>query len=192
VWWRFLENLSGPGPFMAVTGGIPIACGEGDRVGTITRTRSWCWDDAAPGLRQIISLRPTVGWTIDDRPRLSDTPQDRRDVWFVGADAVGYFRLHPMLDVGAGGGITRFAGEGFEAFWRPTFIPVSVTVAPFAGNGPAGSLSPARRFLKLRFEGAYFPIGFTGADFGHPESSYQTSGEWVFSAGVVLNLTSLR
>ena len=190
-WLEFLEELSGPGPFKGYTVGLRLVCTRADDRGTLS-TSAWglCLSDNDPRFRQLVELRGAYLWTGEgDRPRFEDAPADKRAVKAFRLESTAAVRLSPMLDIGAGVGFVRFWGEGFDPLWRPSLIPISVTFTPFAiGVNPNAAGSALKRAFKIRLEEKYFPIGFTGADFGHPESSYTTDGDWVFSAGLVVDV----
>jgi hypothetical protein len=84
-------------------------------------------------------------------------------------------RLHRALDVGVGGGVSRFSGEAFRSFtrlsldalrvtWRPVGLFVKKDAVPVPWLG--GLKFSARDLVQVKMRATLFPSGFDAADFG--------------------------
>jgi len=193
VWWDFIESLSGPGPFQGAGFYVRLACGKADSFSRDLEI-NWvhqCFDDSDPRIQHVIEVRGLFPTSSESRPRLLVSPADTRPVHAHKWDGVASFRIHPSLDVGAGGGAIRFTGEDVNEDWRPTIIPLSVTYTPLALKGGTSRIG---RIFRIRLETMYIPFGFTGADWGQPGLSptlYSTDGNWVLAGGLLIDFGTL-
>ena len=175
---EWIERLSGPGKFVGFVGGVRVGCVfDGDE-----SVRA-CFTDS-DRIRRMLVIR--AGWlTTGEKQRFDVTsagsPNDTRPVHMILVDPVYMFRLHPMVDVGAGGGFMTFSGEGFDTFSRFIVTPFSVTYTPFARRS---------RVFQVHAQGQIVPKGFTAADFGST-ANYSTSTDFLWSGGFVFNFGAL-
>jgi hypothetical protein len=188
-WFGWLEQLSGPGPFHGGGAAVRLFCVLED--GKVTRCFTDQNADRNNPIRGVFELR--ASWlTSGDNPRFRDTPADTRSVHAFWIDPVFFVRVDRALDVGAGAGLIRFSGDGFNPLYRMTFTPVSVSFVPFAFAQPGDAgLRRWARVVRLRFEETYLTKGFTGADFGSTDTKFSTGGEFRASAGIVFDFASL-
>jgi hypothetical protein len=192
---RWIDKLSGPGPFKAYGLSLRALCakdfekrdrGQKYEVHGVGDCRDW-----DPTMRHMLEVRGRYLRTYDG-PLFSDTPADTRSVKGLMFDVLVSARLNPVVDVGAGIGVVRFWGDGFDAQTGLTLIPASVTVTPFAiGVPPDYQGSRWRRVLGIQYEALYIHRGFSGRDFGNTATSYSTKREYLSSVGIVLDLRAL-
>jgi hypothetical protein len=187
---RWIDRLSGPGPFWALGVNLVVACGI-DRDGPLyARGDISSCDDRAADVRSIVELRGRYLWKLSG-PLFTDTPGDQRDMGGLMLDVLASTRLHPMLDVGAGVGYIGLWGDGFEAQHRFTIIPVSTALRPFAFRVPPdyeGTLGFWQRAVSIKYEIITVVPGYSGVDFGNAVTSYSTKVEYVSSVGITIDL----
>src|SRR5436190_2677914 len=118
-WWAWLEELSGPGPFHGWGLSTPVLCtSDGDIVSCRSRSES-----RRPKRLVVLGIA-RLGSGDNLRFKDERNPGDRREVHLTQVSGSYLFRLHPAVDVGAGAGMMRFSGEGFEPLWKVTLVPV--------------------------------------------------------------------
>ena|SRR5437773_5520058 len=171
---EWIERLSGPGKFFGVVGGVRVGCvfGEKDKLDSCLADRG--------DIQRMLVIRAGWLWTGEKR-RFDATPDDKRPVHMILVDPVYMFRLHPMVDVGAGAGFMTFSGDGFDTFSRFIVTPFSVTYTP------AGTRS---RFIQLHAQGQIVTKGFTAAEFGST-ANYSKGTEFLWSGGIIFNVGAL-
>jgi hypothetical protein len=207
---RWLERLSGPGPF--VGGGLEINAlcygVQKDRAidpdASSDRAAAWFWD-ANCGRAARDRRRITVGasWArmVGDNTLQYDAavPPDltRRvtaSMFLANAD-VGVVR---SIDVGAAVGFTQFSGAPPGSFTRPTIEPLRVTWKPLAmkpmplQTGAADARAAYRReWLQIRLAVTVLPGGFDAEDFGAIPGSYKSGTEVQTNLYVMVNVANL-
>ena len=207
---RWLERLSGPGPF--VGGGIEIyaLCRgvETDRPGGVAaegeQAASWFWD-ANCGRASRDHRRVTFGasWarmvgnnTLQyDASVPSDlTKRVTASMFLLNAD-VGVVR---SIDLGAAVGFTQFSGAPPGAFSRATAEPLRITWKPLAmkpvSQRPTAEEARAayrREWLQVRMVVTVLPGGFKAEDFGAIPGSYRSKTEVQTNLYVLVNVANL-
>jgi hypothetical protein len=204
---RWLEKLSGPGPF--VGGGFEIngLCfgAEKDAVAApdppASQPRGWFWDvNCARAARN--RQRLTVGvqfakLTGDNNLQYDETvPGDLRDnvtaTVFLGTADLGVARA---LDVGAGFGFIRFTGTPPGGFSRFSAEPLRVTLKPFAMRPVQPGDTPRqlyrREWLQLRVVMTVIPGGFDAEDFGAIPGTFHSDTEIQANMYIIVNLANI-
>jgi hypothetical protein len=211
---RWLERLSGPGPF--VGGGVEVyALCYGvrkdqpvDPDASGDRAASWFFD-ANCGRAARDRRRVTIGaqWarlagnnTLQYDASVPAALTDRVSATlFLATADVGVVR---PLDVGASAGFIRFAGAPPGAFTRPAIEPLRLTWKPLAmrpvGRGPNGTI-PAdaaaalyrREWLQIRLVVTLLPGGFDAEDFGAIPGTFHSGTEVQSNVYVIVNLANL-
>jgi hypothetical protein len=187
-WWDVIEGLSGPGPFKGVTFGQRIFCvkeNEGGRSHSLTS----CMSDVDDKIRALVNAE--VGfYTSGDRPRFSDTPNDRATVHLWRLHSTYYLRISPLLDIGAGGGVLIFTGDGFEHQSHPVVTPVEIVFVPLGFIRSSPHATKWGRLLRLHFSESWVFGDIKAADFGSP-STYLRTGEFNRKFGFGVDIGSL-
>jgi len=176
---RWLERLSGPGPFYGAGFEVyPVCFNATDQAwtvldmdcgGTVRGERSLRIERVLFGV-QYSKLRGNNELLYD--PAI---PADQTDsvgaTIFLGSADVGFIRA---LDVGASVGFIRFSGMPSEAFSRTIFEPLRITFKPLAMKA-----SSVRRdeWLQIRLVTTVLPGGFDAEDFGAIPGSYSSGTE---------------
>lgn len=193
----WLEELSGPGPFLAVQ--LPadrvicIARGSNENLGVASAwgsardksaAQAACARDDPRGVKAFVSVEFPIGRSRENQLFPQDPKGDRNRVTLIGVRPVFFVRATPGVDLGAGIGFTRFSGDAFDSFTRVT-IPLRARIVPAAFNGKASRATA----LYIALQGDLYPKMFTAADFG-------ARGNWTedndFQVSVFLGLDILR
>jgi hypothetical protein len=183
-WLAWLEELSGPGPFSGFVVSAPVLC---TRDGEVVS----CWSPISPPKRVV---NVSVGWLGSGHnlrfKDLPDTPDNRRGVDVLQVSGAYLFRLHPAFDAGLGAGFMRFSGDGFEAQWRFTLVPITGSVRPFA---LVDKWKHARwaSILRAEMETSFVTSGFKASQFGSSTSTFSSGPEFLTRAALVIDLGSL-
>jgi hypothetical protein len=161
---RWLERLSGPGPFSGPVFGVPIPCDYLRPDGFIFKDCPWSLPQLDTKLT--VEIGRLRGTSDLDYGGAQLTDDERRVIMWT-FHALYEIRLHPSFDVGVGAGLLRFKGDPslFDGFWRVAFEPVRATARPLLWFGD-GTGSPWKRVLKVRLGTLWIPEGFTERDFG--------------------------
>ena len=189
-WWDYFDGLSGPGPFKADHRAPSIEVTlwldgfHGDSI------RKLLLDDPARERKWYIAFR-TVGLNNDDHLQMFENqPLDRRHVDLKTFDISTMYRVNRVLDLGFGGSILRFSGEGFEPVNRVGPIG-KMTVTPFGGFTP----DKRWKYWLLRAPKFYADVtvvkGFDAAEFGNPSGNLSTSVEAKVRAGLLLDASAI-
>lgn len=187
-WWDFLEGLSGPGPFKGVTFGQRVLCiKEDDRARTHTATS--CMSDVDDNIRALVNVEFGF-YTSGDRPRFSDTPNDRATVHLWRLHSTYYLRVSPILDIGAGGGVYIFTGGGFDHQTHPIVTPVEAILVPLGFIRSSPRATKLGRLLRLHFSQSWVFGDIKAADFGSL-STYLRTGEFNRKFGIGVDIGSL-
>jgi hypothetical protein len=195
-WWGWLEELSGPGPFMGTLYSIPVVCwGAEGRVDCENYHRP---KDAKPeddrDRRIKRSLQITAGLlSSGHQPRFDNLvgiPEEERDnrrrVFAVPVNAAFMFRPHRSLDIGPGAGLVYFTGRDVHANARFVLIPVSGSLK-FLLLGKAKN-SPWRRMLSVEYQLSHVTKGFNPEDFGSSKGSLRNRREFLNSFGLAVDI----
>jgi hypothetical protein len=170
-WFKWIQELSGPGPFVVNGPTISFSCTHRDDEG-LKEFRS------APAVYRGIQCDRIPGWTSvrtflmltvarGDGHNNLDYPSGREKLERVSAwlfRFAGAYRSNRFIDVGAGAGMIRLSGTP-DVFVIKGFVEPFVSLRPFAAlaDGDADVLA---RSIDLTFAVTVFPQGFRLSDFG--------------------------
>lgn len=203
---RWLEKLSGPGPF--VGGGLEIYglcyAAEKDSIDgpepAATQPRNWFFDvncARAARDRQRLTIGIQFAKMTGDNDLLYDesVPENLRDsvsaTTLMGSADLSLTR---SLDVGVGLGFIHFGGSPRGSFSRVALEPIRVTLKPLAMR-PTGGRSLMelykQEWLQLRVVMTVLPGGFDAEDFGAVPGSYRTGTEVQANMYFIVNMANL-
>ncbi len=229
AWWHYFDELSGPGPFNGVEVDVRVICFARSPAASTDRVKETEDSDrrAASRLLSIVSFdciysKPHGAESHWGSPRL-----DEQRWLSFNVDVVYYFahhhhleyddnvrhavrafslrptvwyRLRRGMDIGAGVGVYRFMGNGFESFNRMSVEPL-IDVRPVAlikdlvGHRPASvdryPDSQLDQILSVRTGLVYMPNGFTDRDFGAQSNRLHTSHEALWTVAVDIDLSPI-
>ena len=204
---RWLEKLSGPGPFVGAGLEIyglcygvekPSAIAQ-DNSGEQPRTFFWdvnCGKAARDRQRLTVGVQFSKMWG-DNNLQYDEAavPANLRDTVgatvFLGSADLGVTRA---LDIGAGVGFIHFTGTPPGSFTRPMLEPLRVTWKPLASRPTAGASSEQlykREWLQLRLVMTVIPKGFDAEDFGAIPGSYKSGTEVQANMYIIVNTANL-
>ena len=140
-WLAWLEELSGPGPFSGIVVSAPVLCPHDGKVGFCT--------DLSTRKHLIVVSFGRLGSGDNLRFKdLPDTTENRREVNVLQISGVYTFRMG-ALDLGAGGELLKFSGDGFDSVYRFGSIPASLSLRrlrrSIPGITPGGNPSYGQR-----------------------------------------------
>jgi hypothetical protein len=198
---RWIDRLSGPGPFWAFGVNLVVACAveaesqPQEKPPSVVaryerRSMNECSKRTRSEIRGTIEMRGRYLRTLSG-PRFTDAradePADERGINGLMLELIAKARLHPAMDVGAGFGYIGLWGEGFKSVHRFTGIPLSAKVRPFAFRvrpDYRGALGFWQEAFNVKYEiTAIFPPGYTAERFGSAESNYSAKVDYVPSVG---------
>ena len=203
---RWLEKLSGPGPFVGAGLEIYGLCyaAEKDSIGApeplATEPRRWFFDvncARAARDRQRLTIGVQFSKMIGDNNLLYDPslPDDLHDT--VGATALlgsADLSVTRSLDVGVGLGFMHFTGAPPGSFTRLALEPIRVTWKPLAMR-PSGDRDLLglykREWLQLRLVMTVIPGGFDAEDFGAIPGSFDPGTEIQANMYIIVNAANL-
>ena len=126
-------------------------------------------------------------YTSGDKPRFADTPLDTRTVNLWRIHATYFYRVSPLLDLGAGAGVD-------DLHWRGLRQPEPLRHnTPLAGLHPAGfhpqqpKATKWGRLVRVNFSESYVPGDIKASDF-NSTSSYATHGEFNRKFGIGVDI----
>lgn len=204
---RWLEKLSGPGPFVGTGIEIYGLCYGAEKAtvaaqdSSAAEAKTWFWDvNCARSARD--RQRITVGvqfakmWGNNNLQYDEEAvPENLRDTVgatvLLGSADLGVARA---LDVGAGVGFIHFTGAPPGGFSRVLFEPLRVTWKPLASRPSAGISSAQlykREWLQLRLVMTVIPKGFDAEDFGAIPGSYKSGTEVQANMYLIVNAANL-
>ena len=203
LWW--LEQLSGPGPFLGWRVTEPVLCYG---VKADAQQDPFTLDTGTPTLypakltcgrvaRRLVwaKVGVRVGRATGDNNLqygqfLSDD-QKKVTVWDFGA--VVDVSLRPYIDVGSGIGILRFSGKPIPGsdfgFSKIALEPIRVTVRPLAIGDRVSN--DWREILELRYTSMLVPDGFDDDDFEALPDTFRPNTEFQSSVSLVFNFAPL-
>ncbi len=203
---RWLEKLSGPGPFVGVGLEIYGLCyaAEKDSITApepaAAEPRRWFFDvncARAARDRQRLTIGVQFSKMIGDNELQYDpsVPDDLHDT--VGATAFlasADLSVTRALDLGVGLGFLHFTGAPPGSITRVALEPIRVTWKPLAMR-PAGTTNLAglykREWLQLRLVMTVIPGGFDAEDFGAIPGSYRSGTEVQANMYFIVNAANL-
>ena len=122
--------------------------------------------------------------------RFSDTPTDLRTVHLIRLQANYMYRISPLLDLGAGGGVIIFTGDGFDSQSHPVVTPLSVTFTPLGFIRDTPKATRWGRFVRVNFSETWVFGDIKASDFGST-STYLRTGEFNRKFGIGVDIGSL-
>ena len=204
---RWIEKLSGPGPFFGAGFEIYGLCyaAEKDSIEAAdpeaTTRRTWFFDpNCARAARDRQRLTVGVQWSklFGDNDLQYDelaVPEDQRDgVWLTTFLASADLGVARALDVGAGIGFMHFSGIQPGSFTRLALEPLRVTLKPLAMQPvTSGGMRSAyrREWLQLRLVMTVIPGGFDAEDFGAIPGSYSSGTEVQANIYIIVNAANM-
>jgi hypothetical protein len=181
-WMSWLEELSGPGPFLGPTVSFPVPCRH--------EITGWGACRLGPGGTQTITIRFSR-LSSGNRPRFKDlegTPlDDRRPVHVWPVSVLWMFHPHRSIEIGPGAGFMPVSGDGFDTFTKLSITPVSASFAPFALH----SKSPWASVLRIDLDSSFFPQGFKASDFDNQDTTFRSGPEFLTRFAVGLDFGRL-
>jgi hypothetical protein len=184
-WIDWLERLSGPGPFIGTGPDLNLLCiDENNNVefcgNPLTASKA---REGGKKIKQTAQVTPEIFIKWPGQ-RFDDTSNDDRSVRILKLSTLYEYRFDNGFSLGAGVGVWRFSGDGFDSFNRFDITPVSANIGLFQNSD---KLKPWRMILQLH----YIKEGFKATDFDPASTShYNTNGgEWLASIGVNYDLT---
>jgi hypothetical protein len=189
-WLSWLEELSGPGPFHGIMFTSAIACAPAQ--GPL----DFC-SVASEQMVHTIAIRVGRLTSGKDALRFRDLPAsdpgNTDPVNVVPITVLYLHRVHRAVEIGAGAGVMRTSGTGFDAFWKFSLTPTAVAFTPGALK-KTWTREWARRVAhaaRLEFDTSYFPQGFDGSDFNNPRTTFKSKPEILTRAGLVIDVGEL-
>jgi len=206
---RWLEKLSGPGPFYG--GGFELygfcyGKKKDDSIApdftgdALSASKPQWFFDVNCGKANRTSKRLTVGvqfsklWGDNNLQYDASVPEEQRDTVaatiFLGSADFGVDRA---LDVGAGLGFIHFTNTPPGGFSRVLVEPLRVTWKPLTMRRATASAADLyqREWLQFRLVMTVLPGGFDAEDFGAIPGSYSSGTEVQANLYIIVNVTNL-
>lgn len=194
--WRWIYELSGPGPFTGLELEWRLVCfaDESNSAGAAAvasdtnETSRWL-GVLGPGclfrpVRLDQERRASVNLAFGllsakDNNLLYADPGTDREVKLTSIEPTAWWRPLKSVEVGAGGGLFWFSGPAFESFHRVFLEPFRVDVKPVALVKQLMSKPTAEWMEAISFRAGFviIPQSFRAQDFGAIPGTFQTSRE---------------
>jgi hypothetical protein len=178
AWFRYIQQLSGPGPFDLQGVTVTFGCAEGEESGKTDDTRAgpeayrYLFCDKAPRWKHVTRYMGVTFATGDGENNLV-FPASREKLERVRASiylVTGAFRLHPGVDVGSSAGFMRFTAT-------PDVVVSKYVIDPFIAVRPVGLFLTRQgtsdkvasffaQAIEVNAGVIIFPQGFRLSDFG--------------------------
>jgi hypothetical protein len=190
-WWRWIEQLSGPGPLMGPEFEVGLYCIKEPDPKSIGSQGLFC--DADPNNAVKAAIRLDVAWMWGKNnltyPAGTDVPDNVHAFsWLAAVDVAP----KPWLEFGAGFGAVRFSNTPGTSFSKPAIEPVRVIWKPFAMKSGLTRQEQVRRgAFQIRYRGIVLPSGFTAEDFGAVPGTFDAGAEFINSVSFVVNVVNL-
>jgi hypothetical protein len=205
--WRWIYELSGPGPFSGLEFERRLLCFSDQSSRPAPPPASPGRERAARALeilgpgcffrptppdrvrRASINLAVAVLDASENNLRYGNPSVDR-DVKLTSIEPSLWWRPTASVEVGTSAGILWFSGPAFVSFRRGFFEPIRIDVKPLAlASGLTTRSHPEwTEFLSLRAGLIVIPHGFRAEDFGALPGSFQTSREALRTFAVFVDL----
>ena len=203
AWWRWVDELSGPGSFNGVSIPVRLWCLPGKSATLTLNTRKRVGYALAalggsgclfrPGIVPRASLlKIGTAWLVPrHNPLHYDSPQDvHLDLRLLLVELMASVHVDPNLDrdlleLGFGVGVLMMSGPAFDSFTRVFIEPIRADFRPFGWAGRAG-------VIVLRGSIMVVPQGFDANDFGATPGSFHVSREVLPTFGIFFDVLRLR
>jgi hypothetical protein len=185
--WRWIDELSGPGPFNGVVLPWRLVCIGGQPApATMTTSRRVGYVTAAalggsgcllsPGALPRASLNFDTGFLLALKNHLDYASSVNKRVHMTILEPTFSFHIDPTLEndwleVGGGAGVFVMHGPAFDTFSRAFIEPIRADFRPLAKQ------RGWRRGIVLRGAVIIVPQGFDATDFGAKPGSFHTPSE---------------
>jgi hypothetical protein len=188
-WWRWLEELSGPGPLTGPEFEFTvhaITSGQGGRQGLFSDV-----DPKNAGkVKGAIRVDVAYMWGHNNQTYAAgvSAPANVHAFAYLGAfDGA----VRPWLDLGAGAGVLRFSNTPGGAFSKFALQPVRVIWKPFAMKHSTDREFVMRQAFQIRYTGMVVPGGFDAADFGAVVGSYASGTKYHNTLSLVVSVPNI-
>lgn len=189
--WEWLEELSGPGPWIGVQYEQKLYCHfEGAGHDLVPGMSGPCIEsnvdnDSRKNWRRRVfatGLGARMSWSKDnDLPYAADRKDSSKSLTLFEINAFADVRIWRRFHAGGAFGTARFAGKPIDgAFWKPT---VEARVTAKLANASIASWSGS---VDLRIGRRWFLGRLEAADFG-AEGPYKVDDDGVWFAGMVFD-----
>jgi len=187
--WDYVEGGSGPGPFHGYTAVIRALCVRQtmNPAGQFAFPRGKCFSDIDDNIKAVLNVN--VGWySSGENPRFTNTPTDTDTINMTRVGSTFMYRVHPVIDVGLGGGVIVLSGSGFTTQWHPEITAISVTLTPFGFLSDGPKARKFKRFLRFNFSDRVVFREINSVDFGLPPTylkgaEFQRDFSWGLDLG---------
>jgi hypothetical protein len=186
----WIDEMSGPGPFLGLTLEARIHCFGIDKNGSFgtlgSEVNKACLvnrlRNSPTSQRPLVTFNVTgeVAWSIDNKLPYAPGNTASTRVWILAAEPSVWVLPIPQVAIGTSVGVNRFSGAAFDAFYRG-YVRPAVEVKPF--NFPGGPSKAWVRAVVVRASLMIMPTGVEAADFG-AIGPYKTSHEVLPTIGV--------
>jgi hypothetical protein len=187
----WIDEMSGPGPFLGVTLEARIHCFGIDKSGSLgalgsdinrtcltNRLRNTPTTNQRPLVT--FNLMGELAWSLDNKlPYAPGTTASTR-VRILAVEPSAWVLPIPQVAIGASAGVSRLSGEAFDAFYRG-YVRPAVEVKPF--NFPGGPSQAWLRAVVVKASVIIMPTGVEAANFG-AIGPYKTTREVLPTIGV--------
>jgi len=213
AWWDWIDQLSGPGPFIGFDLQWRLVCAQDQIAATSakdpgdTALRSLdSFDGKAqvlagifgagclgqPDVNPVSSLNFRVArlWSIDNHLQYASGVQAPTvNVWQLEPSFSTFLDDKKLVELTVGMGVSVLSGDGFDSMTRLYFRPIMLTVTP-GGRLPRSSFgNKFGRALSVSTGIFYMPKGFDAQDFGALAGTFHTDKEILATAAVSLDLS---
>jgi hypothetical protein len=198
AWWHYFDEMSGPGPFNGVEGDVRVVCWskpvaprkvdetldrERKKIAAIVGILTPCLFGKTPKGFGAVPLenQRTASFNIDvsynyaKHSHLNYADGAGHHIHAFAIRPTVWRRVARPIDVGAGVGLYRFRGNGFQSFHRVSIEPL-IDIKPIALYNLARRSHPESEttfpdsqldlVITVRLGLVYFPQHFNALDFG--------------------------
>jgi hypothetical protein len=191
AWFGWLDNLSGPGPFVGDEIEIRLACFFGDgggpsRVIPIV-VETGCLKGKSSHHRLSIDL--IAGWylAIANKNIPYTDPNVNRRTGLINYGAVlSYSTKDQRIELKGGLERNYFYGPAFDNFTRLSVVSF-IDWKPFSYAKEDSNEKNWRDIVTLRLGALLFPSGFDSTDFGATQGAFHTNHDFIKFVGLVFD-----
>jgi hypothetical protein len=196
AWWEWLDQLSGPGPFIGWDLQWRVKCVPDTRPGVedlkldnieSDARRAWARVVGAgclfePAVNPLGSVNFAVGqlYSVNNDLRYASNTASRRVTMTRFEPSLSMFvDSNKFVEITSGMGVMLVSGPAFDRFHRFYWRPLRVTI------------TPGRNALSVSFGMLLLPRGFDAEDFGAIRGTFHTDKEVLGTAELSLDLSRL-